>query len=192
MSLALSGLISGASNISCSCSISSMMRSTSIRHNIQHGSSNRQTGHTSGGCPSSQSDLTPEVWGQTGRSPNFKAQLRRGPRFSNPKKLGIHARGSHVWQNSARHGAPSVVVTPEEAKTDGKLPTQAKSWLEWATCDLSGSFPTCLVTKLTARCDIRPCAQIQERRSSPKRKQCKQYRSTGSKSLWLKILPLSY
>jgi hypothetical protein len=30
MSLALSGLISGASNISCSCSISSMMRSTSI------------------------------------------------------------------------------------------------------------------------------------------------------------------
>jgi hypothetical protein len=34
MSLALSGLISGASNISCICSISSMMRSTSIRHNI--------------------------------------------------------------------------------------------------------------------------------------------------------------
>jgi hypothetical protein len=33
MSLALSGLISGASNMSCSCSISSMMRSTSMRHN---------------------------------------------------------------------------------------------------------------------------------------------------------------
>ena len=31
MSLALSGLISGASNISCSCSISSMMRSMSMR-----------------------------------------------------------------------------------------------------------------------------------------------------------------
>jgi hypothetical protein len=33
MSLALSGLISGASYISCSCSISPMMRSTSMRHN---------------------------------------------------------------------------------------------------------------------------------------------------------------
>jgi len=31
MSLALSGLISGASNICCSCSMSSMMRSTSIQ-----------------------------------------------------------------------------------------------------------------------------------------------------------------
>jgi hypothetical protein len=30
MSLALSGLMSGASNISCGCSMSSMMRSTSI------------------------------------------------------------------------------------------------------------------------------------------------------------------
>lgn len=33
MSLALSGLMSGASNISCICSMSSMMRSTSMRHN---------------------------------------------------------------------------------------------------------------------------------------------------------------
>ena len=33
MSLALSGLMSGALNISCSCSMSSMMRSTSMRHN---------------------------------------------------------------------------------------------------------------------------------------------------------------
>jgi len=33
MSLALSGLMSGASNISCSCSMSSMMRSTSMRPN---------------------------------------------------------------------------------------------------------------------------------------------------------------
>jgi hypothetical protein len=32
-SLEVSGLISGASNISCSCSISSMMRSTSMAHN---------------------------------------------------------------------------------------------------------------------------------------------------------------
>jgi hypothetical protein len=32
MSLAPSSLISGASNISCSCSISSMMRSTSMLH----------------------------------------------------------------------------------------------------------------------------------------------------------------
>jgi hypothetical protein len=46
MSLALSGLISGASNISCSCSMSSMMRSTSIRLNIQHERGNRQTERT--------------------------------------------------------------------------------------------------------------------------------------------------
>jgi hypothetical protein len=39
---ALSGLISGASNISCSCQMSSMMRSTSIRLNIQHGRGIRQ------------------------------------------------------------------------------------------------------------------------------------------------------
>lgn len=46
MSFALSGLISGASNISCSCSISSMMCSTSMRHNIQiqHKSGKGQTG----------------------------------------------------------------------------------------------------------------------------------------------------
>ena len=44
MSLGLSGLISGASNISCSCSISSMMRSTSMRDNIQHQHGKGQTG----------------------------------------------------------------------------------------------------------------------------------------------------
>jgi len=42
-SLGLSGLISGASNISSSCSMSSIVRSMSIRHNIQHGRGNRQT-----------------------------------------------------------------------------------------------------------------------------------------------------
>jgi len=36
ISLGLSGLISGASNISCSCSMSSMMRSTSMRLNIYY------------------------------------------------------------------------------------------------------------------------------------------------------------
>ncbi len=36
MSLALSGLMSGASNISCSCSMSSMMRSTSIPVSISN------------------------------------------------------------------------------------------------------------------------------------------------------------
>src|ERR1700733_9227947 len=43
MSLALSGLMSGASNISSSCSISAMIRSASIRSNIQHERGNRQT-----------------------------------------------------------------------------------------------------------------------------------------------------
>jgi hypothetical protein len=43
MSLALSGLMSGASNISCSCSMSLMMRSTSMRLNIQHKQDNGQT-----------------------------------------------------------------------------------------------------------------------------------------------------
>jgi hypothetical protein len=35
MSLALSALMSGDSNIFCSCSISSVMPSTSMRHNIR-------------------------------------------------------------------------------------------------------------------------------------------------------------
>ena len=44
MSLALSGLISGASNISSSCSISSMMRSTSMGLNHLVESGNRSNG----------------------------------------------------------------------------------------------------------------------------------------------------
>jgi hypothetical protein len=43
MSLALRGLVSGASNISRSCSISSMMRSMSMRPNIQHKGGKNQT-----------------------------------------------------------------------------------------------------------------------------------------------------
>ena len=44
MSLALSGLMSGASNISCSCSMSSMMRSTSMRHNHLREGAERSNG----------------------------------------------------------------------------------------------------------------------------------------------------
>jgi hypothetical protein len=44
MSLALSGLISGASSISRSCSISSRMRSTSMRHNHLRESADWPTG----------------------------------------------------------------------------------------------------------------------------------------------------
>jgi len=44
-SLGPSGLISGASNISCSCSMSSMMRSTSMGHNHLREGAERSTGN---------------------------------------------------------------------------------------------------------------------------------------------------
>jgi hypothetical protein len=40
--------------------------------------------------------------------PGSQSSLRRGPRFSNPKKLGIHVRGSHVWQLRPDVGHPRL------------------------------------------------------------------------------------
>ena len=59
MSLALRGLMSGASNISCSCSISSMMRSTSMRHNHLKEDPERQ--------PEAATSLNPSVCDQINR-----------------------------------------------------------------------------------------------------------------------------
>ena len=47
-------------------------------------------------------------------------------------KQGAHPRAGPSFQGD---------LTPEVLIAALELPTQAKSGLEWATCDLSGSFP---------------------------------------------------
>jgi hypothetical protein len=56
--------MSGASNISCSCSMSSMMRSASIRLNIQHEQRNRQTERT---AKSPKTAVCPRIIPRTGQ-----------------------------------------------------------------------------------------------------------------------------